>query len=273
MKTKSIFFAFLFIISLSVFSNNSSSIHPDQLKCEYLSNPQGLDELHPRFSWKLIVTDESSYGQRQTSYRVLVSQSVDKLQNNIGDIWDTNWVESDNMQLITYEGKPLLSDQTYYWKVSVKDEKGIISAWSDIAQWSTGLFSQNEWTAKWIGTSQLFDSSQRDCNIDDPWLRKTIHLEDAPARAMMYIGSVGYHELYVNGKKIDDHVLAPAVTDHTKRARYVAYDIAESLQQGNNVISLWLGSSWSIFAPYITPDKPRTPIVIAQGDIFNSNGQ
>ena len=269
MKTKSIFFIFLFIISLSVFSNNSGSIFPQQLTCEYLTNPHGLDELHPRFSWKLVATDASGHGQKQTEYHILVSRSLDKLEKNIGDMWDTDWVVSDNMQLIAYEGNPLLSDKTYYWKVSVKDEKGQTSAWSEVTEWSTGLFTQNEWSAKWIGTSQLFDSSQKDCNIDDPWLRKKIHLTEAPVKATLFVASVGYHELYVNGKKIGNHVLAPAVTDHTKRARYIAYDIAKELKKGENVVALWLGTSWSIFAPYITPDKPRTPIVIAQGDVFN----
>ena len=273
MKAKNIFSIFLFFISLTVFSNNSGSIFPQQLTCEYLTNPQGLDELHPRFSWKLVATDASGHGQKQTEYRILVSRSMDKLKKNIGDMWDTNWVVSDNIQLIDYKGNPLLSDRTYYWKVSVKDEKGQTSAWSEVAEWSTGLFTQNEWSAKWIGTSQLFDSSQKKCNIDDPWLRKTIHLTEAPDKATLFIASVGYHELYVNGKKIGNHVLAPAVTDHTKRARYIAYNIADDLKQGENVVALWLGTSWSIFAPYITPDKPRTPIVIAQGDVYNSKGQ
>ena len=273
MKAKNIFSIFLFFISLTVFSNNSGSIFPQQLTCEYLTNPQGLDELHPRFSWKLVATDASGHGQKQTEYRILVSRSMDKLKKNIGDMWDSNWVVSDNMQLIDYKGNPLLSDRTYYWKVSVKDEKGQTSAWSEVAEWSTGLFTQNEWSAKWIGTSQLFDSSQKKCNIDDPWLRKTIHLTEAPDKATLFIASVGYHELYVNGKKIGNHVLAPAVTDHTKRARYISYNIADDLKQGENVVALWLGTSWSIFAPYITPDKPRTPIVIAQGDVYNSKGQ
>lgn len=273
MNTAKIIFLLLLFSFQAAFSNNSSSIFPTKLTCEYLTNPQGLDELHPRFSWKLTATDESSHGQKQSSYRILVSRSIYKLQNNIGDMWDTDWVQSDNMHLIPYEGNPLLSDKSYYWKVCVKDEEDNLSAWSDVAQWSTGLFSQNEWTAKWIGSSQLFDSSQTDCNIDDPWMRKTVHLEDTPNKATIFIASVGYHELYVNGEKIGNHVLAPAVTDHTKRARYIAYNIADNLKKGENIIALWLGTSWSIYAPYITDDKPRTPIVIAQADVYNSNGQ
>lgn len=273
MRIKIFTLVFVLLIVAASYSQAASSIAPVDLKCEYLTNPEGLDELHPRFSWTLSALNDSDYGQKQTSYRILVSRSLAKLDKNLGDMWDTGWTSSDRMQLIEYKGNPLLSDKNYYWKVCVKDEKGQQSAWSDPAPWSTGLFSQFDWSAKWIGTSQLFDSSQRECNVEDPWLRKTINIDEAPGKATMFVASVGYHELYVNGIKIGDHVLAPAVSDHTRRARYIAYDITKALKPGKNVISLWLGASWSIFAPYITSDKPRTPIVIAQADVYNSKGK
>ncbi|MFA6838356.1 MAG: family 78 glycoside hydrolase catalytic domain [Dysgonamonadaceae bacterium] len=273
MRIKIFKLVFVLLIVAATYSQAASSITPVDLKCEYLSNPEGLDELHPRFSWTLSAMNDSEYGQKQTSYRILVSRSLAKLDKNLGDMWDTGWTSSDRMQLIEYKGNPLLSDKNYYWKVCVKDEKGQQSAWSDPAQWSTGLFSQFDWSAKWIGTAQLFDPSQRECNVEDPWLRKTINIDEAPGKATMFVASVGYHELFVNGIKIGDHVLAPAVSDHTRRARYIAYDIAKALKPGKNVISLWLGASWSIFAPYITSDKPRTPIVIAQADVYNCKGK
>ena len=76
----------------------------------------------------------------------------------------------------------------------------------------------------------------------------------------------------MNGKRIGDAVLSPAATNHRKRARYVTYEIADQLQEGKNVIALWLGVSWSIFPPYKTPDKPQTPIVLAQADIWLPGG-
>ncbi|MFA6813498.1 MAG: alpha-L-rhamnosidase N-terminal domain-containing protein, partial [Bacteroidaceae bacterium] len=81
---------------------------------------------------------------------------------------------------------------------------------------------------------------------------------------VLYLASVGYHELYVNGKKVGEEVLAPCVTDYTTRARYIAYDIAELIQPGENTIGICLRTSWSIFEPYITADKPRSHLVIAQ---------
>jgi alpha-L-rhamnosidase len=244
-----------------------SALSLRQLRCEYLENPIGLDEQQPRLSWTLENDDQSKFGAAQTAYQIIVSNSVKNLNTNKGEIWNSSWIESSNMQLISYAGKPLISDKTYYWKVRIKDEKGDISRWSEQAQWTTGLFRKSEWKGSWIGTKQIFNPSLTDCNIWDPWFRKNYRLVKKPERAILYLASVGFHELYVNGQKVNNDVLSPAVTDHVKRARYVAYDIAPLLQRGENVIAIWLGTSWSIFGPYIEKSRPNTPIVIAQANI------
>lgn len=240
-------------------------------RCEYLTDPTGLDEPKPRFSWNFSAADPTNYGQRQTAYQIKVSDGAEA-------VWDSGWVESDQMQLIEYAGKPLRSDRLYSWTVAVKDEKGAASAPRRAGTWTTGILDPSQWSARWIGSDQLFDRDigikKGDCNIDDPWLRKTFELKNKPEKATLFIASIGYHEIYVNGTRLGDDVLAPAVSDHTKRARYVAYDIAPHLKRGRNVIGLWLGTSWSIFSGYQDPggdaktDLPRTPIVLAQADLY-----
>ncbi|MEJ2902134.1 family 78 glycoside hydrolase catalytic domain [Pedobacter panaciterrae] len=272
-RTKNIFIALLFLcLSGTAFAAKitdvTSSVVPGNTRCEYLINPKGLDELQPRLSWTLTATDTAAFGQKQTAYRILVASTEGGLKLNKGDIWDSGWVSSSQMQQITYKGRPFVSDKNYFWKVSVKDEKGKISPWSKAAQWTTGLLKPTDWKAKWIGTDQIFDPAQQDCNISDPWLRKTFTLKTKPGKANIFVASVGFHEIYVNGKKIGNDVMAPSVTDHMKRARYVAYDIAPELKAGKNVITIWLGTSWSIFGPYIVKDRPNTPIVIAQAAIY-----
>jgi alpha-L-rhamnosidase len=271
MKTYLIISFISFILAFMVNGQQICTIIPKSLTCEYLSNPTGLDVTQPRFSWTLNATDEKKFGQLQTAYRILVASSTNNLDKNIGDCWDSGWVKSDDMQLIRYEGKELQSDKDYCWNVTVKDETGNISAVSETATFTTGLFNQAEWTAKWIGTSEVYDPNRGSNQMYDPWFRKNFDLNQKPERAILFVASVGYHEVYVNGQKIGDHVLAPAVTDHTKRARYIVYDIAPALKKGKNTIVLWLGTSWSIFGAYATPDKPRAPIVIAQVDIYGSN--
>lgn len=247
----------------------ASSVVPAKLRLEYLENPQGLDNPAPRFGWIVEANNPSAYGQAQTAYRILVASTEKALKLHHGDIWDSGWVDSDAMQHIAYAGKNLVSDRTYHWKVQVKDERGTVSKWSKPAHWSTGLFGQAEWTAKWIGSDEIYDRTAPDNNIQDPWFRKTVRLAQKPGKAMLFLASVGYHELFVNGKRIGEDVMEPAVTDHTKRARYVAYDIAGELKRGDNVIAIWLGTSWSIFPGYILhDDRPLTPIVTAQVDIY-----
>lgn len=249
-----------------------ASITPIQLTCEYLTDPTGLDVASPRFGWKLRAADEKAYGQKQTAYRIRVSSALAKSDRSIGDMWDSGWILSDETQLIAYAGKPLVSDQTYFWRVSVKDENGMESVSEETAQWSTGLFEKDAWSARWIGTNTCYRPEEGSNKMYDPWFRKGFHLKGKPQKATLFVASVGYHEVYVNGKKVGDHVLAPATTDHTRRARYMAYDIAPLLKPGKNVVALWLGTAWSIFAPYATDDKPRTPIVIAQADIYPGRG-
>ncbi len=274
MKVKKLLLAIIFSsLSISFFSQDRSTISPINLTCEYLSHPTGLDIEKPRFSWTLEATNENAYAQKQTAYRVLVASSKQNINKDEGNLWDSGWIPSDNMQFIEYDGKRLNSDENYFWKVAVKDEKGRQSKFSEPAEFSTGLFSESEWTAKWIGTTDVYNPDDGPNKMYDPWFRKSFRLNEKPVKATIFVASVGYHEVYVNGQKIGDHVLAPAVTDHTQRARYIAYEISSALQQGNNVIALWLGTSWAIFAPYATPDKPRTPLVIAQTDIYGKNNR
>lgn len=271
-KKTLVYLSFILLLQLlfaSCSNSSKSSVIPVNLTLEYLTNPTGLDVEKPRMSWTLEPTKNSNYNQRQTAYHILVSSSEKLLKANYGDVWDSGWIDSDKMQLIEFAGIPLKSDKIYFWKVAVKDENGIESNFSKISMWSTGLFSQNEWTADWIGTGESYNPAEGPNKMQDPWFRKSFSIEKKPAKATLFVASVGFHEVYVNGQRIDDHVLAPAVTDHTKRARYVAYDIASNLNQGENVIAFWLGTAWSIFAPYATDDKPRAPIVIAQTDIYD----
>jgi alpha-L-rhamnosidase len=100
-------------------SNNISaaeSISPVDLRCEYLSNPLGIDVTKPRLSWKL---ESGQRGQKQTAYRLLVASSAEKLKKNTGDLWDSGKVRSDQSVHVTYDGKELISRTQCFWKVMV----------------------------------------------------------------------------------------------------------------------------------------------------------
>ena len=95
------------------------------------------------------------------------------------------------------------------------------------------------------------------CRVSDGWvetprLRKTFHIDHGElrhsdfqtVRYQVTVASLGYHEVYVNGTKVGDRVLQPAVSQLDKRALEVVYDITPYLHEGDNELLLWLGQGW-----------------------------
>ena len=87
-----------------------SSLSPAKLRCEYLTNPAGLDTRAPRFSWILETADKEAIGQSQQSYRIRVDATEAAAKELQGKLWDTGWVESDATAQIAYAGEALKSD-------------------------------------------------------------------------------------------------------------------------------------------------------------------
>ncbi len=194
-------------------SSAPASVDLADLRCEYLQDPLGIDVRQPRLSWRLAAKDAAARGLRQTAYRVLVGSSLDRLAKDEGDRWDSGDVASSQSVHVVYAGSPLASRVECFWKVRVRDQDGKLSAWSQPARWSMGLLEPGDWQASWIGADAVFVRRPGwpipDNTMPDPWFRKPFTLDAAPARAMLYVASIGYHEVYVNGRKVGDTLLAP----------------------------------------------------------------
>ncbi len=254
-----------------------SSIEPIELRCENLPNPLGIDVPTPRLSWQLKPRDSRERGQQQTAYQIRAASSQELLSNGRTDLWDSGWREKTAAQQCTYQGTPLSYPASAFWQIRVRDEKGRTSPWSQPAQWTLGPCEASDWSGSWIGASTAFTRMPGwpppDNTMPDPWLRKTLDLPGQPELAHIHVASVGYHEVFVNGHRIGDQVLAPCVSDLSQRTRYVTYDITPHLHPGRNAIGLWLGTSWSIFPPMANSSRPAAPIVLAQADITLKNGK
>ena len=74
------------------------------LKCENKTTPLGVDIPKPRFSW---ISESDQRGVNQSAYQIQVASSMEKLNENTPDVWDSKNVTSDKSSQITYEGKPL----------------------------------------------------------------------------------------------------------------------------------------------------------------------
>ncbi len=75
-------------------------------------------------------------------------------------------------------------------------------------------------------------------------LRREFEVKGSVKRARAYVCGLGYHELYLNGKKIGDHVLDPGFTDYDKRVLYVVHDLDTNVQPGRNAVGVLLGGGW-----------------------------
>lgn len=247
------------LAGLSALVSCSESVMVNDLKCEYLTNPLGIDIIEPRLSWKI---ESALRGQKQTGYQILVASSRQKLNKNIGDLWDTDRMNSDQTIHITYDGKVLESRMHCFWKVRVWDKDGQKSVWSKAAMWSMGLLNKSDWKAEWIGYDALpapediavmpvrnFKHDPEAENIykkylPSPYLRKDFNIKKKISHASLYVTAQGHVEMHLNGKRVENEFFTPGWTDYNKRIYYRTYDVTSMLNNGTNTIGAILGDGW-----------------------------
>ena len=125
----------------------------ENLRCEGIENPQGIDAAKPQLSW-MLQSDER--GQKQTACQILVASSAEKLAQNKGDLWDSGRVGTDQSARLPYAGKALGARAECYWKVRVWDAHKKPTAWSEPARWTMGLLAPEDWKGAWISASKWF---------------------------------------------------------------------------------------------------------------------
>jgi len=247
-----------------------SGIRVEGLRCEYLSEPVGIDVAQPRLSW---ILKSDAQGQKQTAYQILVSSSAEKLRAGQGDLWDTGKVVSDQSTYVVYAGQPLGSRARCWWKVRVWDKDNKPSSFSQTAWWELGFLENSDWKARWISAPGPADKSVQ----PSPFFRKTLNITKSIKKARLYISGLGYYELYVNGKNLGDHVLDPAFTRYDRRVLYVTYDVTNELKNGKNAVGVVLGNGWynmhtiCVWDFYKAPWRDR-PTVLCQLEVEYSDG-
>lgn len=218
----------------------------------------GIDSDKIRLFWVLHSDDEHAL---QSAYRIELStsRSFDSL------LWDSGKFDSDqqrNIECAPTNG--FLSATFHYWRVTVWDQNGD-SEQSPVNEFftayprSSGLLppysmnqtymphtslifrtwfedEPNRWKGVWIGN-----------NGDKPiYIRKVLHLERKPSRAIVLASGLGHFNFTCNGDPAasNGHVLDPGWTNYHRTVQYVAYDVSNILKAGPNVLGAHLGNGF-----------------------------
>jgi len=240
MRNRIILFLLLTTSAFFFSFKGKTNIEIYDLRTEMLENPEGIDVLAPRLSWKL---SSEERGLKQVGYQVLVASSAKKLAANEGDLWNSGKVSSSESTWVQYKGKQLERRDEAYWKVKVWNNNNE-SSWSQPAYWSMGQLQYNDWSGRWIGMDRSFpwDEEEKFARLSARYFRKEYDLSKEIKSAKLYIIGLGLYELYINGRKIGDQVLAPAPTDYSKNVKYNTFDVTQTLQKGKNAIATVLGN-------------------------------
>ena len=211
---------------------------PSRLRCEYLTNPLGIDELRPRLSWW--VTDDRP-AELQTSYQILVGSDRATLKRDEADLWDSGRVESNQTANVEYQGNALASGQRAWWKVRTYDSDGLPSAWSEPAYFEMGLLNPEDWRARWIAAPTM-GSRARGAPV--PAFRREFDISGPVKSARLHITALGLYTVEINAQRVGDAELAPGWTDYRQRVPYQVFDVTGHVAEGNNAMGVLLGDGW-----------------------------
>jgi len=221
----------------------SGGLRVTDLRTQYRVNPLGIGTAVPHLSWTL---QSDARNCTQSAYRILVAESEKLLAEELGCLWDSGRVESNETLNIPYAGIPLGSGQKCFWKVRIWDGTGKASDWSAPSFWETALLKPGDWKAEWISDGRPTPEKDADFYKDDPapLFRRDFVLDKRPIEARLYISGLGYYEAHINGRRVGDRILDPGWTDYADRILYSTYNVTALLQKGTNCLSAVLGNGW-----------------------------
>ena len=108
--------------------SDAYSAGPSDLVVKGVRNTAGITVIDPKpeYGWVLPEGVVS-----QSAYQVLVASTKEKINNNIGDVWDSGQTRTNTCSEIQHEGRPMKNGQAYYWKARIWDQDNRLSSYSE----------------------------------------------------------------------------------------------------------------------------------------------
>jgi alpha-L-rhamnosidase len=139
---------------------------------------------------------------------------------------------------------------------------GSTGTFASDASWKTATGGTEGWQqkgfddSKWVAAVAWKQAEgSRGAAPGHPWLpdsvkelRHTFNMSAPVKSARLYSTALGAYEVFLNGKRVSEDMLAPGWTDYRERVVYQTYDVTEMLVSGRNAIGVLLAPGW-----YSTP--------------------
>ena len=212
----------------------------ENVRCEYLLNPIGIDVEEPRITWNLSTDYFDSEDIYQKNFQIYysINRGDDTLDKTSGVI------ESRSMNYIfknEFKSRDLIR-----YQIEITDNYNRKFR-SGINTFEYGILDKKLFKAKWIrGDYRTNYFKNKRFSADFFCKTFTLSINDLKRikKARAYISALGLYEASLNYKKIGDFVLAPGSTDYRKRIQYQTYDVLSHLTVGLNRIELILSDGW-----------------------------
>jgi len=129
---------------------------------------------------------------------------------------------------------------------------GTTSTFVSGAHWKTAVHAASGWQSKgfddsnWKPAVTATKPPEFQAWIPDSVkaLRSAFTVSRPVKSARLYATALGAYELFLNGKRVGDDVMAPGWTDYRQRVYYQTYDVTAQLSKGSNAVAALLAPGW-----------------------------
>ncbi|HEU5457408.1 MAG TPA: family 78 glycoside hydrolase catalytic domain, partial [Terracidiphilus sp.] len=101
----------------------------------------------------------------------------------------------------------------------------------DQSQWPAAVKAKDQAARPWIPDSVKL-------------LRHDFIVDKPVVSARLYATALGAYEMFLNGRRVGNQVLAPGWTDYRERVYYQTYDVTGMLKKGGNALGALLAPGW-----------------------------
>lgn len=155
-------------------------------------------------------------------------------------VWEADWTvepetEGPTAAGVLAPGGPLAGRERRGYRVRLRSQLGW-SDWSALLVLEGGL-APGQWSATLVTASSKVDEPT-------PMLRREFDLPVAPRRSLLHITALGWHESWINGRRVAEDLFTPEWTSYNNRLTTATYDVTGLLRAGRNAIGVFLGDGW-----------------------------